>query len=162
MNFLYKSIIPSFSDFYIIILSAGKTTSEKANPHFFRKTLDRGRCNRTCRDPAAEAGCRRRNLLSLFPGRIAPDEKPSDSELRVATRNVFDAALQSEVDSGGSRSSALLNFSSLGGGTAAANTESKEHEACAASNTAAGEIRLHHEKMHSHFPSLVKSMGGCI
>jgi len=60
--------------------------------------------------------------------------------------------------SGGSRSSASQNFSSLGGGTAAANAKYEEHEACAASNSAVGENRLHREKMRSHFPSLSKSM----
>ena len=45
--------------------------------------------------------------------------------------------------SGGSRSFASQNFSSLSGGTAAANAKGEEHEACAASNSAAGESRLH-------------------
>jgi len=46
----------------------------------------------------------------------------------------------------------------LGGGTAAANAKGEEHEACAASNTAAGENRLHREKMRSHFPLSAKNM----
>jgi len=85
-------------------------------------------------------------------GAHSSEREAEQSELRVAPRDVFDAALLNNGGSGGSRSFARLNFSSFSGGTAALNTE--RLEACAASNSAAGENRLHHEKMLSHFPSL--------
>jgi len=79
---------------------------------------------------------------------------PSASELRVAPRQNFLCRVAKEWESGGYRSSAVRNFSSVSGGTAAAKAKYEGHEACAASNSAAGEIRLHHEKMLTHFPSL--------